>query len=456
MTTFSLPAALASVSTLPYDSFPRASQDGGGIYSVPDWATPQPGISDSFKTLRADLRDLLLQWRVPLRLRQFVADGRAQPLFSEPEVQQLRRCWECWFRSKGFLEGVDWSVAAGQPYALRALELLAKALQDRDVALWPALQQGVPTGVAGDIPASNTFIPVPHSLHDIDDADFQICSGNWPGAEQHPELLEEMIQAEVSAGYLECVDSLEEARRRWPRVAVGKANIVQAVGRKPRLIIDPTVSGANPARAIPERVTLPGLGDIQAGFPIRGCSDEVGGFTLDIASAHETVRVRESERGLLGVQVKGRYYFYRVAPFGGSFSAHWWQRIAGFFMRCCHKVVWVAHVMIMYVDDALFWQAVGALDLSACLILSFCQVFDFPISWKKLQLGPVVEFIGWQLHFRAGAFCLPAAKVQKLLSAIVAVLTGSVCTSRELESLIGLLHWVLQLAPNLLMLPLPR
>ena len=158
MTTFSLPAALASVPTLPYDSFPRASQDGGGIYSVPDWATPQPGISDSFKTLRADLRDLLLQWRAPLRLRQFVADGRAQPLFSEPEVQQLRRCWESWFRSKGFLEGVDWSVAASQPYALRALELLAKALQDRDVALWPALQQGVPTGVAGDIPASNTFI----------------------------------------------------------------------------------------------------------------------------------------------------------------------------------------------------------------------------------------------------------------------------------------------------------
>ena len=60
-----------------------------------------------------------------------------------------------------------------------------------------------------------------------------------------------------------------------------------------------------------------------------------------------------------------------------------------------------------------------------------------------------MEFIGWQIHFRAGAFCLPAAKVQKLLSAIVAVLAGSVCTSRELDSLVGLLHWVLQLAPNL-------
>ena len=93
------------------------------------------------------------------------------------------------------------------------------------------------------------------------------------------------------------MDSLDEARRRWPRVAVGKANIVKARGRKPRLIIDPTVSGTNPACVIPERFTLPGLSDIQAGFPVRACSEEVGGFSLIIAAAHKTVRVRESERG---------------------------------------------------------------------------------------------------------------------------------------------------------------
>ena len=444
-----LEQATASVPVRPEASFPRACQDGGGIYSVPDWASPPPGTSDVFKTLRRDLMQLFASTKAPLRLRKQVAEGRAEPLFSESEVVSLRACWGSWFREQGFTQEVDWSVAKGQPYALNALEVLAQALQDRDVSLWPALRDGVPTGVERDIPPSHTFIPVPCSEEETDPEDFKICAGNWPGAEADPSLLEEMVQAELEAGYIEPVDSLDEARRRWPRVAVGKANIVKAPGRKPRLIVDPTVSGANPACVIPERFTLPGLSDIQAGFPIRACSEEVGGFSLDIAAAHKTVRVREAERGLLGIKVGDKYYFYKVAPFGGTFSAHWWQRLAGFFVRCCHKIVWVAHVMIMYVDDVLFWQAIAALDMSACLILSFCQTFNYPISWRKLQLGPTIEYIGWQIHSRAGAFKLPQVKVAKLLQAVQQVLHSNPCSCKDLEVLIGLLHWVLQLAPSL-------
>ena len=100
------------------------------------------------------------------------------------------------------------------------------------------------------------------------------------------------------------------------------------------------------------------------------------------------------------------------------------------------------------VDDALFAQSAQALGLNACLLLSFCQVFGFPISWQKVQFGPSVEFIGWELHFRSGSL-LPANKVRKLLDAICKVLDSTPCHWRDLESLIGLLHWVLQLAPEL-------
>ena len=86
--------------------------------------------------------------------------------------------------------------------------------------------------------------------------------------------------------------------------------------------------------------------------------------------------------------------------------------------------------MIMYVDDALFWQAIAALDMSACLILSFCQTFNYPISWRKLQLGPAIEYIGWQIHFRAGAFQLPQTKVAKLLQAVQKILRSSPCSCK--------------------------
>ena len=38
------------------------------------------------------------------------------------------------------------------------------------------------------------------------------------------------------------------------------------------------------------------------------------------------------------------------------------------------------------------------------------QASGFPISWKKVQLGPTVEFIGWQLRFRSGSFVLAFIK----------------------------------------------
>ena len=99
--------------------------------------------------------------------------------------------------------------------------------------------------------------------------------------------------------------------------------------------MDPSVSGVNAAVRIPERFTLPTLDDIRQACPIRGSSEEIEGMTLDVSAAHKTIRVRDSEQGLLGFEVSGKYYFYKVAPFGGSFSAHWWQRLAAFFVRAC-------------------------------------------------------------------------------------------------------------------------
>ena len=113
-------------------------------------------------------------------------------------------------------------------------------LGDRDVHLWPSLKKGVPLRIKGDIPPSNTFIPVQGDAWHPQEHELRICTGNWPGAEQAPDLLEDLIRQELDAGYLEPVASLQAAKERWAQVAVGKANVIQAPGRKPRLIIDPT------------------------------------------------------------------------------------------------------------------------------------------------------------------------------------------------------------------------
>ena len=85
--------------------------------------------------------------------------------------------------------------------------------------------------------------------------------------------------------------SLEEAGAHWPQgTAVGKAGIAEAEGRDPRLVLDSTVTGVNPAVRISEHVTNPSILDMMATMeedatdlhtpPYTGC-------ILDVKAAHK-------------------------------------------------------------------------------------------------------------------------------------------------------------------------
>ena len=77
-----------------------------------------------------------------------------------------------------------------------------------------------------------------------------------------------LVQQEVQEGWVFEVPDIQTARERWgSRLAVGKCSIVggdQPDGqwRKPRLIVDTTVSGTNPSVTIPEKYSLPGVQDV--------------------------------------------------------------------------------------------------------------------------------------------------------------------------------------------------
>ena len=62
---------------------------------------------------------------------------------------------------------------------------------------------------------------------------------------------------------------------------------------------------------------------------------------------------------------------------------------------------------MLYVDDFLTIQDASTIDVTAVLMLAFCVCFDIPLSWRKLEVGPTVVWIGWSLLFRAGCFSIP-------------------------------------------------
>ncbi|CAE7153437.1 unnamed protein product, partial [Symbiodinium necroappetens] len=207
-----------------------------------------------------------------------------------------------------------------------------------------------------------------------------------------PTLLCELLQKEVDAGWLETIP-LHEAQARWgSRLAVGMHN------------------GA------------------------------LAGFSLDIEAAHKTVRVRD---GTL------RYLFYRVCPFGAVFSAHWFQRVSAFLIRMLHPFLYVRHSLFVYSDDLLGITEQSVLEITFALVLAFCVCFGYPISWKKLQMGPRILWIGWSFDFGAGGVEVPSDKTSKLLAGLRDILRQDRVDKRELHRVIGLIQWILQLFPLL-------
>ncbi|CAE7282105.1 unnamed protein product [Symbiodinium sp. CCMP2592] len=113
------------------EELPRSTQDGGVIYSMPDWSFPPSGCKDLLGGVRKQLVEYLFHIRAPLRLRAHVESESELPLFTEPEVRQFREIWQQWFMQQG-VQSIDWSVAEHQPYSMLALQSLSRALQDRE------------------------------------------------------------------------------------------------------------------------------------------------------------------------------------------------------------------------------------------------------------------------------------------------------------------------------------
>ena len=145
----------------------------------------------------------------------------------------------------------------------------------------------------------------------------------------------------------------------------------------------------------PGKIFITYITDHSGGFSLRNQHEPLAAWSLDVKSAHKSIRVRESEQGLLGIKVGPKLYFYTVCPFGATFSAFWFARLGAFFVRTLHLLIYSSHFLALYVDDLLGFQSASVAEISFCITLCFCGAFSIPLSWKKLQFGCCIRWIGW-------------------------------------------------------------
>ena len=411
--------------------FPRSSEDGGGMFSVPDWSMAPRTAEDSFHELRKQWMSLVIHHRLDKKLVAFCQNSSADPPFNDADLVPFRTSLEHFFRVHD-LEP-DWTVRAHQPMHLQILQAFSQIMQDTDSDLFRHLTQGVSTGFQQDFPPSGCF-PVNDRPNDANEP-LSVHMSNWQSAEDNLPLTRELVQEEIDKGWVfQFPGSLSEAQAAYPvGVAIGKLGVAITDSRPPRLVVDNSICGLNNRCLIPERSTLPSAKDIIRSYPVRNTRRDLAGFSLDIKSAHKRIVLKDEEQGLVGFTLDEKLFFYRVCPFGASFSAAWWSRLGAFILRCFHRLIWLAHVAMLYVDDYFIYQDSQVLPCSASILCIFCLLTGIPISWRKCELSGCLKWIGWSFHIKCGFLSIPADKVTKVLEYLQDLQRNSRTSKKKLE-----------------------
>ena len=195
------------------------------------------------------------------------------------------------------------------------LQSLQRITDDKDTSLFRYLIEGVPTGFDAAIEPSHCFPPstddsksdTPLSAHHV----------NWASAEDNMEIVQELVQEEISQGWVSPFSGdLAAAQDKWPLgVAIGKLGLALSEGRSARLVVDSSICGVNSRCVMPDKSTLPTARDILRTYPLRSSNCILSGFSLDIKSAHKRMAVHPAHRGLLGFSLGEQLYFLQRLSF---------------------------------------------------------------------------------------------------------------------------------------------
>ena len=198
--------------------------------------------------------------------------GLLTPFFSGAEISRLRDELLSFLRRAAVPGSLR--VEPRQPFLLDCWDGLCRLSQDPDPALPSILQCGVPTGVLEPIAPSGVWEALGEPVEfDTNLSHLSVHTCPRKSGLEDEELTLSLILKDVAEGFaFELPGGEAEAREhRGSVVAAGKLGISQPPGKKPRLIGDGTVSGANAACWISENRRFACLRwkACSASYPIR-------------------------------------------------------------------------------------------------------------------------------------------------------------------------------------------
>ena len=264
---------------------------------------------------------------------------------------------------------------------------------------------------------------------------------NSPSATAHPEVVEQYLTEEISAGRIIGPFSEDVI----PEFQISRMGVIPK-GHTPgrwRLITDLSFPpGASVNDGIDPEVCSLQYTSVEK---VAREAQKLGRGTLlaklDVQAAYRLVPVHPDDRPLLGVKWGDACYFDGMLPFGLRSAPKVFTAVADA-LEWCLRQEGVTHID-HYLDDYITMGAPGTdeCQLNLSNILEKCKVLGVPIAPEKL-VGPssCLTFLGIEIDTDEGVMRLPAEKLARIQSQVCSWSQRQVCRRRQLESLIGLLQ----------------
>lgn len=415
--------------------------DGGGVASSADWTSPRK--ADMLETLRRCFLLKGMEWKILVEPSN-TEEINWETLLSDEQIHYLRALTIKFIESQG--KTATTAMAPDQPFYLDILEALCEIVSDEDSMLPSALRQGVSTGILEPLPSSGIWIPTSSG-----DAEAPLSSheDSWQSARDHYALTTALVDKEVADGFVECLGPISQfSQQERAAFFCGKLSIAFSASRKPRLVLDTTVNGANPRAQLQERIFHPTLQSVQQCFPTVPDGEFLAGLIIDVSSAHKRIRLREEERNFASFVWDNKVYRYRTCSFGATYSSLWWARVGSLLLRLIHILLFGYHVALLYVDDFMFLFRRKWAWLQSFVVICFMQVLGVPLSWKKISLSTKPTWLGWNFDLVAMTINVTEDKIAKLQS-LLHLCDKRRCERNDVEALVGLLMWITQAARTL-------
>ena len=277
----------------------------------------------------------------------------------------------------------------------------------------------------------------------------QSAKANMLSATQHPSVVQAYLREESMAGNLAGPFSPSVTQG----VILNRFGVIPKQNKpdKWRLIVDlshPNEHSVNDGISEDDAsITYSSVADAARFIVEAGQGAQLA--KIDIASAFRIIPVHPDDRHLLGMFWDNSVFIDKQLPFG-------LRSAPAIFNAYADALEWILREkgitrIIHYLDDFL---VIGAPNTGECQsfldkMLSYCNTLGFPLATDKIE-GPCTSlcFLGICLDTIAMEAKLPDDKLLRLSKELGEWTVRKACTRRELEHLIGLLHFACNVIPQ--------